>query len=209
MTAFLAFIRYHVLVSCVKESIDYMAILRLLPYQQISKDLLFNLRDEIQSRLPNRLFQEVTASPDRLDLPEESFVPTRNQYRADDFIRDLVRHMPEEGRAIGIIDEDLFSAKEDYVLGRAERGRNALLALPRLREEFYGREPNSDLFRTRALKVALHELGQAMKLEHCDDECVMQPFKTVEDLDSVPSAFCDDCTKELRERYLSQIGENR
>ncbi|TFF93877.1 hypothetical protein EU546_05655 [Candidatus Thorarchaeota archaeon] len=186
-----------------------MAILRLLPYQQISKDILFNLRDEIQSRLPDRLFQEVTASPDRLDLPEDSFVKTRNQYRADDFIRNMVRHMPEDGRAIGIVDEDVFSAKEDYVLGLAERGRNALVPLPRLREEFYGREPDNSLFRTRALKVALHELGQAMKLDHCGDECVMQRFKTVEDLDSIPPTFCEDCTEELQDRYLSQIGDKR
>ncbi|TFG09476.1 hypothetical protein EU538_04925 [Candidatus Thorarchaeota archaeon] len=186
-----------------------MAILRLLPYQQISKALLFHLRDSIQDRLPERLFQEVTASPERLDLPEDSFVQTRNQHRANDFIRDLVRHMPRDGRAIGVVDEDLFSAKEGFVLGLAERGRNALMALPRLREEFYGRKPDNILFRARALKLALHELGQAMRLDHCDRECVMQRFKTVEDLDSIPPAFCDDCTKELRERYLSQIGQKR
>ncbi len=186
-----------------------MAILRLIPYAQIPNDLLFYLRNNVEKGLPDELFRKVTASSERLAIPDDSFVQTRNQYRADDFISDLVSHMPEDGRAVGVIDKDLFSAKEEFVLGLAERGRNAIVALPRLREEFYGRAPDEDLFRRRAITVILHELGLAMKLETCDNECVMQAFSSVRDLDSMPQVFCSDCTQELRKRYVTQIGEKR
>ena len=186
-----------------------MAELRIIPGKQIDKDLIFYIRDQMQERLPDGLFDEVTAYPQRLDVPEDAFAPARNRYRAEEILPQLVSDMPEQGRAIGIIDEDILTSRQDYVFGLAEKGRNSLVSLTRLREQFYGREPDTQLFKERALKVSMHEFGHSMGLEKCDNECIMFGISTLEKMDSLEARFCGECEEKLIETYLSQIGESR
>lgn len=186
-----------------------MAELRIIPGKQTDNNLIFYVRDEIQEKLPDGLFEEVTAYSERLNVPEDAFAPTRNRYRAEQVLPQLVSHMPEHGRAIGIIDEDILTSRQDHVFGLAEKGRNSLVSLARLREQFYGREPDTKLFKERALKVAMHEFGHSMGLEACDNECIMSGISTIEKIDSYDARFCDECKSKLKETYLSQIGERR
>jgi archaemetzincin len=186
-----------------------MAELRIIPGKQIDKDLIFYIRNQMQEKLPDGLFDEVTAHADRLDVPEDAFTPTRDRYRAEQIMPELVSNMPEKGRAIGIIDEDILTARQDFVFGLAEKGRNSLVSLTRLREQFYGREPDTRLFKERALKLTMHEFGHSMGLEKCNNECIMSGISTIEKIDSLDTRFCNECKEKLRETYLRQIGESR
>ncbi|WP_461865753.1 matrixin family metalloprotease [Thermococcus sp.] len=60
------------------------------------------------------------------------------------------------------------------------------------------RSEDKEKFKTRLFKGILHEIGHAFGLEHCNDECVMNPPKTIEEWDLRPSTYCDRCFLELK-----------
>lgn len=184
-----------------------MAKLEIIGYKNISENLLFDLRDKIWNRIPEGLFEEATVAPEKLDLPEGGHAKQGDRYLGLSFMTQLVNHMPERGRAIGVVDEDLYDPKSEYLFGLADPGRNALVSLTRLREEFYGREPNQDLFDQRVLKIALHEFGRSIGIDSCDNECVMQKMNALSEVDSAPDTFCDSCKTGLKDKVLLQIGE--
>ena len=68
-----------------------------------------------------------------------------------------------------------MSLLTDLILGFGEAdiaGRKALISLKRLRQEFYSLPRNENLFRERAVKEAVHELGHTYGLKHCPLELV-------------------------------------
>jgi archaemetzincin len=83
----------------------------------------------------------------------------------------------------------------NFVFGQATvAGRDAFVALPRLRETSYGRPPNESLYRERVLKEVLHELGHTWGLGHCPDpRCVMYFSNMLADTDAKGLEFCPRC----------------
>ncbi len=64
----------------------------------------------------------------------------------------------------------------------------------RLRQEFYGLPRDEDLFRERALKEAVHELGHTYSLGYCPDPtCVMHFSNSLYDTDLKGWSFCSNC----------------
>ncbi len=64
------------------------------------------------------------------------------------------------------------------VFGQAQiDGRVSAIYLPRLRQEFYGLNTDKSLFYQRIIKEAVHELGHAFGLKHCNNSiCVMHAY---------------------------------
>ncbi len=60
-------------------------------------------------------------------------------------------------------------------------------------------------FKMRLFKGILHEIGHAFGLEHCNNECVMNPPKTIEEWDLRPSTYCDRCFLELKRNVEIQL----
>lgn len=83
----------------------------------------------------------------------------------------------------------------NFVFGLADRATaRAIIALPRLRQSFYGLPDDIALFRERAIKEAVHELGHTFGLGHCRDRrCVMAFSNSLADTDRKGQEFCERC----------------
>jgi archaemetzincin len=61
------------------------------------------------------------------------------------------------------------------------------------------------LMKTRVLKGILHELGHSFGLEHCKNECVMNPPVDIADWDSRPVLYCDSCMRKLHSALMGEL----
>ncbi len=135
---------------------------------------------------------------DGVRMPDVAYNARREQYSANA----LLDALPEETgkRTLGVSDRDLYVPQLNFVFGLADpHTRRAVIALPRLREEFYGRPANRVLFFDRAAKETLHELGHTYGLGHCSNRrCVMTFSNTLADTDYKGKPFCDDCKATIK-----------
>src|SRR5271165_3435339 len=85
----------------------------------------------------------------------------RRQYGSLAVLEMLARLCPAgAGKLLGVTERDLFVPVLTFVFGQAQLGgRAAVISLARLRQEFYGLEPNREVFAERAVKEALRETG--------------------------------------------------
>jgi len=122
--------------------------------------------------------------------PEYAFDKRRLQYNAGTLINQLETHAFSGcSKVIALVDGDLFIPVFSFVLGEARMGGScALVSLYRLQES-----------PARAAKVALHEFGHLMNLDHCHEKrCVMKFSKNIEQLDSISNIFCNYCLDQIR-----------
>jgi archaemetzincin len=106
---------------------------------------------------------------------------------------------PKEEVILGVTGVDLTAPGLNFVFGLADpRGRAALISLARLYPEFYGQPRDPGLFKARAVKEAVHELGHLLGLGHCPDPaCVMSFSNSLADTDKKGPGFCQDCRERL------------
>jgi archaemetzincin len=131
-----------------------------------------------------------------ISLPAAGYDARRRQYRGDAFIAALQALVnPAVERVLGLADVDCYVPVLNFIFGLADPERRAaFIALPRLRQSFYGRPEDQPLFRRRALTEAVHELGHTWGLAHCPDpHCVMHFSNSLPDTDIKGFAFCHRC----------------
>lgn len=131
-----------------------------------------------------------------LPPPEYAFDPARHQYSSTLILRDALRRVPPEAAKLLVLTEaDLFIPMLSFVYGQAQLdGPVAVVSLARLRQEFYGLPPNRPLMLVRVRKEALHEIGHAFGLTHCEDRlCTMSLSTSIQQLDTKGSEFCEGC----------------
>lgn len=141
-----------------------------------------------------------------IEVPAEARVPEREQLEGSSFLKGLSAAGLEEGDAVlGVTDEDLFVAETNFIFGLAY-GRQAIISLARLRQEFYGLLPDTDIFWERAKKEAVHELGHVFGLLHCPDRrCVMHFSNSILETDSKGWRFCGRCREILEGFGVLQV----
>lgn len=125
------------------------------------------------------------------------FDKTRNQWNSEMILKRILRETNPNDytKKLAICDLDAYSNGLNFVFGEAHRGgRLAAIYLSRLRQEFYGLLPDTDLFQQRIIKEAIHELGHAFGLAHCEKtRCIMHFSNSLRDTDLKYHYFCNRC----------------
>lgn len=137
-----------------------------------------------------------------IDL-DSTFDAARQQYHSSGLLLQLITRPPADAvKILGIANVDLFIPILTFVFGEAQLGGiGAVIGLQRLNNLFYGLPEDRDLFRSRIVKEAIHELGHTFGLIHCRNQrCVMKSSTYVEDVDQKPLEMCDTCRSRLRDR---------
>ena len=134
-----------------------------------------------------------------LSHPDYAYDRRRGQYLADAVLAQLSRLDVEAERWLGVADVDLYTPGLNFVFGQARMdGPAAVIALPRLRQGFYGPPDDEALFYQRAVKEAVHELGHTYGLGHCrNPHCVMCFSNSLPDVDRKERDLCLSCRRKL------------
>ncbi|MFI5342177.1 MAG: archaemetzincin family Zn-dependent metalloprotease [Candidatus Methylomirabilales bacterium] len=129
-------------------------------------------------------------------LPASAYDARRRQHRGHALIAALqALRSPSTTRLVGLADVDCYAPGLNFIFGQAAaEGREAIVALPRLRPSFYGSSEDPTLFRDRVVKKVVHELGHTWGLAHCaEPRWVMYFSNTVHDTDVKGVEFCPAC----------------
>ncbi|HQK56888.1 MAG TPA: archaemetzincin family Zn-dependent metalloprotease [Methanolinea sp.] len=165
----------------------------LVPIGKVDPMVITWLKED----LPKILSIPVTKSPP-LPLNPRHFFKERNQYLADGLLADLTTIIHDGNTlSLGITGADIYTAGLNFVFGIATTG-SALISTFRLRPETYGMSPNPGLYRWRILTEAVHELGHAIGLPHCEyPGCVMFFSNSITDTDRKGPEFCFRCRRRI------------
>jgi archaemetzincin len=113
----------------------------------------------------------------RVDLPEQAYYEPRRRYRAEKILPFLLERLPSDSdRILGLtgvdISTDKGSIKDWGILGLANLGgRECIISAFRC----YGRGGEGPHARIILAKVAVHEFGHTLGLDHCTTRgCLME-----------------------------------
>ena len=163
--------------------------IEIVPVGDVAANILQQLPQKIAERFPGR---QIGIATQGLAYPDYAFAPRRKQYQAGPILEKLSRFGPHAQRILGVADLDLFSPGLNFIFGQAQAGGpTAIIALARLRPEFWGQPPNQQRLQERTIKEAIHELGHTYGLEHCRfPTCVMYFSNMLEETDRKSDHFC-------------------
>lgn len=166
-----------------------MKYICILPVGDIKEDILNSLGKGVEE-----VFGLLYRISPPINISDFSYNAERKQYNAEDIIAEIAETTPVSAKKLlGVIDVDLFVPGLNFVFGIAQ-ANSAVISLARLNPEFYHMEQDEILFRKRALKEAIHELGHTYGLHHCPEKtCVMHFSNCLEDTDMKSMYFCRNC----------------
>src|SRR5437660_6531119 len=139
-------------------------IIRVVCIGQVQREVVDRVSALVAERFPGR---QGVPLPGQLPAAIEAWSPARSQYRAEVVLEQLAPLQADAERVLGLADLDLFVPDLNFVFGLARPGGPAVVALARLRQEFWGAPGDQRLFLARATKESVHELGHTYGLSHC------------------------------------------
>jgi archaemetzincin len=171
----------------------------LVPFGEVNQTTIAWLEED----LPGIFTSDFEVYP-VIPLPPDHFVKDRGQYLADGLLDEFSSIVSTPTTLLlGITEADLFSPGMNFIFGIANRGR-ALISTFRLRPEFIGQGASPKVFRRRILTEAVHELGHALGLTHCEyPGCVMYFSNWIGDTDRKGPGFCFRCARTLERAVVT------
>lgn len=200
--------------SCSKEkSIEQTnnkAIVGIQPYGDFSKSdaqIIANVIDSFY-----RLETKILSTK---ELSKKAFINVKSpRYRADSIIKFQNRNIPKGvDYILGLTNEDISVTKTDKegqiakpkwkycdfgIMGLAYKpGKSAVVSNFRIQSK------NHKIEMTRLRKVAVHEFGHNLGLDHCPDKnCVMtSAAEKLSTIDHEKLALCKNCKKIINYKY--------
>lgn len=169
----------------------------------LDNNTINNLGNDISREFENKVtVSSATNNSNLMQLKKDitfqsSFDNNRNQwYSPKLLVWFFEKFWPnKDTKILFILDVDAYSDGLNYVLGEAyPKGGLGIIYLPRIRQEFYGLEPDNKLFFERMVKESVHELGHVFGFSHCKNlRCVMHFSNTLNDTDNKMRSFCGTC----------------
>ena len=183
-----------------------MKIIELIRIGDVEQSILRRLKDNLDKSFKS-LDMSIKINRDEIQLEKAEFNSERSQYNADKILKRIIKltKAHKSFRILGVIDKDLYSEPLNFVFGIAIKPTKqisgvpivSLISITRLREQFYNKPENNELFELRVLKEAVHELGHTFSLEHCNKFCIMRFSNSLKDTDKKPVQFCESCVKKV------------
>lgn len=171
------------------------------------QSISFQLTEDLTTLLEQHISKEfdasvrIASSLSDNQLPVNLFDRSRKQWKSDKILMWLLdKSKPGRGnKLLAICNFDAYSSGLNFVFGQANiDGRISAIYLSRLRQEFYGLKADKSLFYQRIVKEAVHELGHAFSLKHCNNHmCVMHFSNSLPNTDIKQNSFCDICTTKI------------
>lgn len=191
-----------------KESIDNFTdvgegLISVIPFGRVERDVVTVVADGIQG-----IFRIPVDVRDSLELPEEAFMASRDQYNAMVIIKSLKQSNSGKSlKVLGITRHDICNPILTYVFGEAYMGGTAaVMSYARLRVGAGGEPMSREALLERAVKVAIHEIGHTFGLSHCHrDRCVMHASNNLFELDDKLNYLCSYCELFLREALVKAL----
>ncbi|MBN1596082.1 hypothetical protein JW933_09175 [candidate division FCPU426 bacterium] len=142
----------------------------------------------------------------RSEEPDTSmYSDERRQYDAERLLELASARKRESLVAIlGIVDADMFAGEKNFIFGLTKPEKSiSVIALARLREEYYKKPSKLELFLRRAVKEAVFQVGLALGLPACATKsCIMLPTTTLWRLDEKNQTFCTFCQTRMEKMML-------
>jgi len=137
-------------------------------------------------------------------IPADAFMATRRQFDAVKILGMLGAIEDGAPFKMGVIQQDLCIPILTYVYGESQMGgHTAVISFHRLQHI------DRRLTYERGAKIAVHEAGHLLGLEHCREPgCLMRFSKQLEQLDLLPMHFCAPCEYEIA-RLLKRVTRSR
>jgi predicted Zn-dependent protease len=155
---------------------------------------LLNFSKELYSKGIKKEYKELRKTNNKLSIH-----PTNKFYSL------LIEKRKEQklGMIIAITDLPIYSSSEADILflfGETHlKHRCCIVSTLKLKESFYNRGRDQNLFLLRIIKELIHEIGHIiMGSEHCkENHCVMKFSKTIEEIDDKSHKLCIVCRGKL------------
>ena len=171
---------------------------------QVFDSFFFEIRNLGQHKFSKRLlskgvkreYKEIKNVNDKLSIH-----PTNKFYQS---LIDI-RTKEKLGMIIALTDLPIYSSSEDNILflfGETHlKHRCSVVSTLKLKEQFYDRQKDDELFEQRVIKEIIHEIGHIlMGSTHCEENsCVMKFSKDIDEIDKKSYYLCEICKKKLSE----------
>ena len=134
------------------------------------------------------------------ETDNEMYSDERRQYNAASLLNLLAgRRRDSLAAVLGVVEGDMFAGDKSFVFGINLPGqRTGIIALTRLREEFYKKRSQRELFLRRAVTEAVFQVGLAVGLPLCSQKkCVLLPTSTLWRMDEKGQSFCELCRERM------------